>query len=151
MEILYFEDIEPGIEIAKSVTYEVSKEEIIEFARHWDPRPFHLDETAASSSVFRSLVACSAHIFSILSWFATQGDKRPASLAALGFDKVRLHHAVHPGDRLSCTFTCLEKRESKSNKDHGVVRSRWALFNQNNAAVFSAVITTLIAKRGEGD
>ena len=90
MNILYFEDIKVGQNSVKSVTYRVEKEEIIEFARHWDPRSFHLDETAAVSSVFGGLVACSAHIFSILSWFATHGERRTASMAALGFDELRM-------------------------------------------------------------
>jgi len=110
MDIMYFEDVEVGKKRTKSVTYQVNKEEIIEFARHWDPRSFHIDEVAAVSSVFGGLVACSAHIFSILSWFATHGQRRTASIAVLGFDKLRMHHPVRPGDTLSCCFACLEKR-----------------------------------------
>jgi acyl dehydratase len=66
MSIKYFEDIVVGQKWIKSITYQIKKEEIIQFARHWDTRYFHLDETAAVSSVFGGLVACSAHIFSIL-------------------------------------------------------------------------------------
>ena len=51
MDIMYFEDVEVGNKRTKSVTYQVEKEEIIEFARHWDPRSFHTDETAAISSI----------------------------------------------------------------------------------------------------
>ena len=147
MEIMYFVDIVVGQERIKSVTYEIKKEEIIEFARRWDPRPFHVDETAAASSVFGGLVACSAHIFSILSWFAARAEGRIASLAALGFDHVRLHHPVRPGDLLSCRITCLEKRESLSNHDRGIVRSSASLMNQHDVVVFSAVVTTLVARR----
>jgi acyl dehydratase len=147
MEIVYFEDIEVGRERTKSLTYEVRKEEIVEFARRWDPRPFHVDEVAATSSVFGGLVACSAHIFSILSWFASRAEARMASLAALGFDEVRMHHPVRPGDRLSCTISCVEKRESLSNDDRGIVRSMASLSNQHGEVVFSTVVTTLVAKR----
>lgn len=96
MDAIYFEDIETGKVITKSATYEVSKEEIMELARRWDPRPFHVDETAAAASVFGGIAACSAHIFSILSWFASQGEGRTASLSALGFDEMRMKHPV-PG------------------------------------------------------
>jgi len=147
MEIMYFEDIEVGKKRIKSVTYPVKKDEIIEFARHWDPRSFHLDEKAAVSSVFGGLVACSAHIFSMLSWFGTHGNKRTASLAALGFDEIRMHHPVRPGDTLSCTFTTLEKHESRSKQDRGIVRTLASLSNQQNTEVFSAVVTTMVAKR----
>jgi acyl dehydratase len=149
MDIIYFEDVEVGKKRTKSVTYQVNKEEIIEFARHWDPRSFHIDEVAAVSSVFGGLVACSAHIFSILSWFATHGQSRTASIAALGFDKLRMHHPVRPSDTLSCRFECLEKRESHSKQDRGIVRTLATISNQQNIEVFSAIITTMVAKRSQ--
>ena len=147
MDIMYFEDVEVGRKRNKSITYQVHKEEIIEFARHWDPRSFHLDEKAAVSSVFGGLVACSAHIFSILSWFGTHGNRRTASMAALGFDELRMRHPVRPNDTLSCMFTCLEKHESRSKQDRGIVRTLASLSNQLGLEVFSAVITTMVAKR----
>lgn len=146
MDIMYFEDIEVGKKRNKSVTYKVTKEEIVQFARHWDPRSFHLDEKAAVSSVFGGLVACSAHIFSILSWFATHGERRTASMAALGFDELRMRYPVRPDDTLSCMFTYLEKNESRSKQDRGIVRTLATLSNQENIEVFSAVITTMVAK-----
>jgi len=149
VDIIYFEDIEVGKKRTKSITYQVKKEEIIEFARHWDPRSFHIDEVAAVSSVFGGLVACSAHIFSILSWFATHGQRRVASIAALGFDKLRMHHPVRPGDTLSCSFECLEKRESDSKQDRGIVRTLGTLSNQQNIEVFSAIVTTMVEKRSQ--
>jgi acyl dehydratase len=148
LETLYYEDIEVGTKRMASVTYTVEKKEIIQFARHWDTRPFHLDEAAAASSVFGGLVACSAHIFAILSWFSTHSDPRVASMAALGFDELRIHHAVRPGDRLCCSFTCLEKRESKTKQDRGIVRTLASLTNQKNMEVFSVVVTTMVAKGG---
>ena len=147
MNIMYFEDIEVGQKRIKSLTYQVKKEEIIEFARHWDPRSFHIDEAAAVSSVFGGLVACSAHIFSILSWFGTHGNRRTASMAALGFDELHMRHPVRPDDTLSCAFTCLEKHESRSKQDRGIVRTLASLSNQKNIEVFSAIITSMVAKR----
>jgi acyl dehydratase len=160
MDIMYFEDVEVGKKRTKSITYQVNKEE-----RHWDPRSFHIDEVAAVSSVFGGLVACSAHIFSILSWFATHGQSRTASIAALGFDKLRMHHPVRPSDTLSCSFECLEKRESHdtlscsfeclekreshSKQDRGIVRTLATISNQQNIEVFSAIVTTMVAKRSQ--
>ncbi len=149
MDIMYFEDVEVGHERTKSVTYQVKKEEIIDFARHWDPRSFHIDEVAAVSSIFGGIVACSAHIFSILSWFATHGQRRTASMAALGFDKLRMQQPVRPGDKLSCRFTCLEKRDSHSKQDRGIVRTLASISSQQNIEVFSAIVTTMVAKRPE--
>jgi acyl dehydratase len=147
MSIKYFEDIVVGQKWIKSITYQIKKEEIIQFARHWDTRYFHLDETAAVSSVFGGLVACSAHIFSILSWFGTHGENRTESMAALGFDELHMRHPVRPDDTLSCCFTYLEKRESRSKQDRGIVRTSASLFNQQSIEVFSAIITAMVAKR----
>lgn len=146
MSIVYFEDVEVGQKWVKSITYQVKKEEIIEFARRWDPRYFHVDPNAAVSSVFGGLVACSAHIFSILSWFGTHGERRTASMAALGFDELHMRHPVRPDDTLFCSFTYLEKRESRSKPDRGILRTSASLSNQKNIEVFSAVITTMVAK-----
>lgn len=147
MDAIYFEDIETGKVITKSATYGVSKEEIMEFARRWDPRPFHVVESAAAESVFGGIAACSAHILSILSWFASRGEGRTASLSALGFDEMRMKHPVRPGDTLSCRIRCLEKRESRSKNDRGIVRYRGTLVNQHGTVVFSVVVTTLVARR----
>ena len=147
MDTIYFEDIKVGEKRTRSITYHVDKEEIIEFASRWDPRPFHLDEAAAASSVFEGLVACSAHIFAILSWFSTQGKGRTATLAALGFDEIRVHQPVRPGDTLSSSIVCLEKQESRSKQDRGIVRSLVSLSNQHGTEVFSVVVTTMVAKR----
>ena len=149
MDAIYFEEIEVGKTTVISTSFEVTKDEIIEFARRWDPRPFHIDEAAAAASVFGGFVACSAHVFSILSWFAARPERRIASLSALGFDEVRLHQAVRPGDKLTCTFTCLGKRESASNPDRGIVRHRGILSNQDGMEVFSVTVATLVAKRAQ--
>jgi acyl dehydratase len=146
MGTLYFDDIEVGACRALPMTYEITTEEIVGFAGLWDPRPFHLDEVAAAATVFGGLVACSAHLFAILSWFASRGEQRTATLAALAFDEVRVRQPVRPGDRLSCAITCLEKRDSLSRPDRGVVRSRAELSNQHGTVVFSAVVTTLVAR-----
>jgi acyl dehydratase len=147
MDPLYFEEVEVGGSVLKSATYEVTEEEIVEFARRWDPRPFHVDEEAAASSVFGGFAACSAHIFAILSWFASQGEGRTVSLSALGFDEMRMLLPVRGGDTLSCRIAVLEKRGSRSKGDRGIVRYLGSLLNQEQEVVFSVVVTVLVAKK----
>jgi acyl dehydratase len=144
---LYYEDVEVGKVYRKSATFQVTRSEVIEFARKWDPRPFHIDDEAAAASVFGGLVACSAHIFSIFSWFASRGEGRTASLSALGFDEMRMRHPIRPGDVISCQVQCLEKRESRTKNDRGIVRYQGTLVNQCGTIVYSVVVTTLVAKR----
>lgn len=147
MNTIYLEDIEVGASRTKRISYHVTRKEIVEFAGQWDPRPFHLDEAAAASSVFAGIVACSAHLFSLCSWFGTHGENRTAALAAMGFDEIRIHQPVRPGSTLFYTATWLEKRDSVSKPDRGVVRTLITLSNQNGARVFSMIATTLVAKR----
>lgn len=147
MGFVYFEDVLAGVTRTKAIVYQVTREEIIEFARRWDPRPFHLSDSAAAASVFGELVACTAHIFSILSWFGTHGSNRVAALAALGFDELRIHSPVRPGDILSCSSKWLDKRESKSKPDRGICRTQLMLSNQDGKVVFSIISTVLVAKR----
>jgi itaconyl-CoA hydratase len=70
-------------------------------------------------------------------------------MAALGFDRLRMHHPVRPGDTLSCSFEYLEKRESDSKQDRGIVRTFAKISNQQNVEVFSAIITSMVAKRSQ--
>ena len=81
MEEVYFEDYEVG----KKTTvgeYVVKKEEVIEFAKKWDPQPFHMDEQAANGSVYGGLTASGVHIMSIRTWLLHKSHK--TKLALLG-------------------------------------------------------------------
>ena len=60
----YFEEFEVG-DSRKAGPYFVSKDEVIQFAKRYDPRPFHIDEAAAARSVFAGLSASAAHTFAI--------------------------------------------------------------------------------------
>jgi acyl dehydratase len=116
MTDLYFKELEIG---TRSVAgpYPVSKDEIIQFAKQYDPEPRHIDEEAAARSVFGGLTACSAHTFSIFILLTTRRQPRLHVLAGLGWDDLRLPHAVRPGDELDLETTVLEMRESKSKPD----------------------------------
>ena len=147
MNILYFEEAEIG----KSRTagpYLVSKDEIIEFAKKYDPQPFHINEEAAARSVFAGLTASAAHTFAIL--ISLLSKTEPYSLrvlAGLGWDELRLPIPVRAGDELNLEVAVLEKRESKSNSDRGIVRNQIHLRNQNREVVLQCINTLLVARR----
>lgn len=150
----YFEDFEVGGEIPFRGTYELTEAEIIEVGKRWDPQPWHIDVEAARASLFGGLVAASAHLFAVTSWFGQRAPSKTATVAALGFDELRLTNPGRVGDRLSATAVCIDKRESKSKPDRGIVRSRMTLKNQDGDTVLSMVTTFLCLKRpapeGEG-
>ncbi|MBR0817338.1 MaoC/PaaZ C-terminal domain-containing protein [Bradyrhizobium liaoningense] len=147
MAILYFDEAEVG-RLRTAGPYQVSKDEIIEFARKFDPQPFHVDEEAAARSVFAGLTASSAHTFAIL--ISLLSKTQPFSLrvlAGLGFDELRLPTPVRPGDELGLDVTILEKRETKSHPDRGVVRNQIHLRNQKREIVLQCIGTVLVACR----
>jgi acyl dehydratase len=147
MEMKYIEDFVVGEEEVIPAEYLVTKEEIIDTAKKWDPQPFHIDEKAAEESLFGGLVAASVHVFGICSWMGIHMERKWAALAALGFEEFRLPHPVRAGDRLKATSRCMSKRESKSRPDRGIVTSKMTLENQEGEAVVTLTSTSIISKR----
>jgi len=147
MTLVYFEESEVG-ETRKAGPYLVSKEEIIQFARQYDPQPRHIDEEAAALSIFGGLSASSAHTFAIFVSLTTKLQPRKLHvLAGMGWDELRLPNAVRPGDELDLETTVLEKRESKSKSDRGIVRSQIVLRNQKRETVLQCISNILVARR----
>src|SRR5215471_9552636 len=146
MTHLYFEDAEVDT-TCKAGPYLVPKEEIIQFAKQYDPVPRHIDEEAAARSIFGGLTACSAHTFSIFILLTTRLQPRLHVLAGMGWDELRLPNPVRPGDELHLETTLLEMRESKSNSDRGIVRSRALLRNQRRETVLESIGNILVARR----
>lgn len=142
----YFEDLEVG-GTRKAGPYFVSKNEIIQFAKQFDPRPFHVDEEAAARSVFGGLSASAGHTFAIFIFLTDKYQPPFRALAGLGYDELRLPNAVRPGDNLHLESTILEKRESKSKPDRGIVRSQSRLCNQNGETVLQCIGSVFVARR----
>ena len=146
MKTMYFDDVMIDEEII-SESYRVEETEIIEFARKWDPQPFHTDPDAAADSIFKGLTACSVHIFAVQSKLSHTLPKRFAVLAGLGLEELTFSNAVRPGDELVLKVRVLEKIESKSKQDRGVIRTLCEVLNQNGEIVFRFIGRTMVARR----
>lgn len=135
----YYEDIEIG-EVEEYGKYDVTKEEIKEFARKYDPQPFHLDEEAAKESIFGELVASGWHTAAIMMHLSVEGsDEETAFLGSFGIDELRWKAPVRPGDTLRRRSNVIEKRLSESRDDRGYVKSRIEGLNQNDDVVISMI------------
>ena len=146
----YFEDLKIGDETVFDGVYRVSEQEIIEMGQRWDPLPFHIDPVAAKASIFGGLVASSAHVFCIFVNIGRQDcdrDKIISAASALGFDKLRWHAPVRPGDVLRCAYRVIDMRDSKSRPDVGICTTANRLFNQNDQTVFTLESAFLANKR----
>jgi acyl dehydratase len=146
MTHLYFEDAEVGT-TCKAGPYLVSKEEIIQFAKQYDPIPRHIDEEAAARSIFGGLTASSAHTFAIFIALTTKLQPRLHVLAGFGYDELRLPNPVRPGDELDLETNTLEKRVSETKPDRGILRNQIRLRNQRREIVLQCISNILVARR----
>ena len=120
----------------------VSKEELISFAKQWDPQPFHVDPVAAAASVFGGLVASTVHLFAIATYLghqvvAARETEKVAVVSSLGFRSMDNHAPARPGDVLVERRTVKEARLSKSRPGLGIVTNVVELINQRDEVVFS--------------
>jgi acyl dehydratase len=144
---LVFDELAVG-DAARSVeSFEVSLDEVVDFARRWDPQPFHVDERAAEQSIFGGLTACASHVFAIQCRLAVSLEPRWALLAGLGNDGFELRAPVRPGDRLHLLRRITGKRASRSKPDRGIVSIEHELVNQQGEVVFRARGRVMIARK----
>lgn len=144
----YFEDISLN-NPRQSRSIVLDKQDSIAFAQEWDPQPFHIDEEAAKEWPL-GLTASGLHTVSIAVKLANEISKSvdpSAVVAGLGWDTIRFHESVKPGDTLTCTTQVVEKRESKSKPDMGITTSKITLCNQHYVAVLSFTTSTMIMKK----
>ena len=144
----YYEDIEIG----RSQTfgrYEVTREEVMDFASKYDPQPFHLDDDAAAQTHFGRLSASGWHTCAMTMAMMVENMKtqQQASLGSPGTDNLRWKKPVYPGDTLTCESEVLEKRRSKSRPDMGLFKSRNVTKNQDGDVVLQMVSNGLIKVR----
>lgn len=146
--MLYFEDIEVG-KVTRFGSYAVTRDEVLEFARKYDPQPFHLSDEAAAKTHFGRLAASGWHTCAMtMAMVVEQGKIQPmASLGAAGVDDLKWLRPVYPGDTLRCETEVLEKRESASKPTMGLLRQQTSVFNQDEVAVMRFTATVMAARR----
>jgi len=131
----WWEDFQPGT-VLRTGSYEVTKEEILEFARRYDPQRFHVDEEAAKQTMFGGLIASGWMTGSIsmrLMCDAYLLDS--ASLGSPGMESLKWLKPVRPGDVLTVRVTVLEARPMGSKPDVGLALSRMETLNQREEVV----------------
>ncbi|MGA3175358.1 MAG: MaoC family dehydratase [Syntrophorhabdales bacterium] len=137
VEDRYFEDYEPGA-VHEFGDIAVEEEEMISFARRYDPQAFHTDPHAAAKTVFGGLIA-SGWLTAALAMrlIVDHYISHVASLGSPGIDEVRWLKPVRPGDRLSVRISILQARRSRTKPDRGTVRALVEVTNQNREVVMS--------------
>ena len=144
----FYEDLAIGQKQAFG-RYEVTREEVIEFASKYDPQPFHLDDDAAAATHFGRLSASGWHTCAMTMAMLVENLKanRQAGLGSPGIDQLRWKKPVFPGDTLRCESVVIEKRRSGSRPEMGIFKSSLTVFNQNDEPVLEMVSNGLISTR----
>jgi len=147
MKVQYLEDYAVG-QTYSSGKKRVVREEIIAFAKEFDPQYYHLDETAALESPFKGLAASGWHTAAMTMRLLVDGEFRPAGgILGVGFDQLSWPRPVRPGDELRVKSEVLEVRPSKSRPDRGTIRVQNTTFNQNDQVVQMFTGNLLVPRR----
>ncbi len=134
---LYWEDFPVG-HVMEFGGMPVSREAVIEFARQFDPQPFHLDDEAAEATLFGGLCASGWHTCAMTMRMMCDGYLLDAaSQGSPGIDALHWHLPVRPGDTLRVRMDILQARPMNSKPHIGLVRSRWTVRNQRDETVLS--------------
>lgn len=146
--MIYFEDLEVGKETDFG-SCEVTREEVLEFARKYDPQPFHLSDEAAAKTHFGRLAAsgwhtCAMTMATIVRHF---GKEPQAGLGSPGVDELRWLKPVYPGDTLHVRGRIVEKTPSRSRPDLGSFRTETTVTNQHGEPVLRFTSIVLIRRR----
>jgi acyl dehydratase len=146
--MIYFEDLKIGAETDFG-SYEVTREEVIDFARKYDPQPFHLSDEAAANTHFGRLAASGWHTAAMTMAVIARHvvHHQQAGLGSPGIDDLRWRKPVYPGDTLHVRGRILEKTPSRSRPEMGSFRTQTIVSNQNDEVVMTFVSIVLIRRR----
>ncbi len=134
---LYWEDFKVG-ETVEMGRHTFTADEIVEFARKFDPQPIHVDAEAAGNSFFKGLIASGWHTCAVGMRFAVDSYiNKGISLGSPGLENIRWMKPVRPGDTITYRRTTIETRPSKSMPGVGLMLGRIEAFNQDGEVVMS--------------
>lgn len=145
----YFEDL-PVPDQLWPHAHKVTREEIIEIAKKYEPLPFHIDETAATAEGAPDLIAPSVLVPALVVKLIHLNTPRAAVIGVAKHDEVRFLAPIYAGDSLRLKTRLIEKREEGAPSDRGLIRTRFSLVNQDGFEVFSTVNSVWFRKHCTG-
>ncbi len=147
IEDRWFEDYVPGA-VYEYGNVRLDEEDIIEFARRWDPQPMHVDPEAAARGHFGGLIASGWQTVAVMMRLLVDHFlSRVASIASPGIDELRWLHPVRPGDVLRIRVSVVDAARSRSRPERGMVRTLVEVLNQNDEVVMSLKAMNLMRCR----
>lgn len=141
-----FEDLSVGEQRAsRSIT--VTEEEIVRFARSYDPQWFHSDPEAARQSVFGEVVASGIHVLALWRQLDHEINADIDFVCGVGWDALRLKRAVRAGDTIHVTSEIVELRPSGSTPDRGTAMTRYAVVRADGTEMLTFTSINLVYTR----
>ena len=146
--MIYYEDLEVGAQSSFG-RYDVTLDEVRDFASKYDPQAFHLDEEAAAQTHFGRISASGWHTCAMTMRMLVENMQKvkQAGLGSPGIDNLRWKKPVYPGDTLRVESEVIEKRRSRSRPEMGLFKSRAQVFNQDDEIVLEMTSNGLIRVR----
>ena len=144
----FYEDLEVG-STERFGSYAVTREEVVDFARKFDPQPFHLSDEAAAQTFFGRLSASGWHTaaMTMAMLVAHQQAQGHQGSGSPGMEELRFLKPVYPGDTLTCQREILEKRRSGSRPELGMFKARISTFNQHGDCVLTWLALAFVKVR----
>ena len=143
----YFEDFSEG-QVFELGEDRVSEEEILAFARRFDPQSFHIDPEAARSSLYGGIIASGWQTSSIYMGLMVRGLlQESSSLGSAGIDELRWLKPVRPGDTLRARLTITAVKPSSRHPERGTVFTLGELFNQGGERVMFVRSSGMFGRR----
>jgi acyl dehydratase len=141
-----FEDLEVG-EQRLSDWREISENEIIDFAKQYDPQWFHTNAERAKGSSFGGLVASGVHTFAIWRQLDHQINGDIDFVCGIGFDDYRMKSALRPGDRVRVRSNILELIPSASRSDRGTAITYYEMTGDKEQVILHFRSINLVRRR----
>jgi acyl dehydratase len=132
----WFEDYPAGA-VFELGTFSVSAEEIMAFARQYDPQPMHTDPELAARGPFGGVIASGWHTIGLMMRLFVEHFLPANGLPAPGIDELRWTRPVRPGDTLRVRVTVTDARRSRSKPDRGLLHCFVEVFNQDDEVVLT--------------
>lgn len=146
IKLRYFEDLVLGQRETLPGSHTLGDEDIIAFAREWDPQPFHTDPDYALTVPQGGLTASSAHLYAIASKLMYGITPPIVGIASLRHE-MEIPNAARPGDTLALSVTPVDLQPSKSKPDRGLLTLEGELQTQAGKTVLKFRSLMLIYRR----
>ena len=146
---IYFEDIKEGDSYKLGPLF-VSKEEVIDFAKKYDPQPFHISEEKAKESLFGGLCASGWHTCALyMKMLCDSFIKNLASLGSPGMNEIRWIKPLFPDQEIFGNVTIISKKPSKSKPNIGSMITKSEVYNENKELIMTLESISIVRKRNE--